>query len=529
LRADIVSDELQAEYFATQSAAYRELTALQLGNYAHTRDRIWLSGAFVAMERGRARALLDAVSARDPVPADPQARAAWRQLRSKALTQQRLQASAGEPDAEAIARLEREMNALRASIQQIERDDAPATQGVLGQPRTLAQVQAGLAPATMLLIYQLHDDTGWVWSIDANRADVNRIDQPVDLDDRVARLIAAIQDRSRDFTEEARALHAQLIDVAAIPAGTRRLVIVPDRELHRLPFSALIDAEGHYLIERYALTTLPSASLGIALRDVERPAARAADAAAVVFADPVFSGSDQRVAQSTGMRLVAAPPHAEFRNGQGSEPLARLPGTATEAAAIVRAFAPSQVTVFDGFEATVGAALGARAQHAQILHFATHGLVDAAAPESTGLALSRLMPDGATHGGDGILTLPMIQRTRYRASLVVLSACETVLGRRVDGEGLMGIARAFFAAGARGVLATLWAVPDQAMETLMSDFYLALVRDGMQPPEALQSAVRSALTRPRLRHPVNWAALTVFGLHWEPLRTHDSSGDDAGA
>jgi CHAT domain-containing protein len=194
--------------------------------------------------------------------------------------------------------------------------------------------------------------------------------------------------------------------------------------------------------------------------------------------------------------VVAWPPH---------DSLSPLPFTQVEVSQIARLFPASRREVLLGDSATLGRTqkLLEGSQH-RYVHFATHGVVDENHPELSGLVLT---PEG---NDDGFLPLLQIYRMRLAARLVVLSACQTAVGKQVAGEGLLGMARGFLHAGARGVVASLWSVPDESTSVLMSALYAHLAR-GLGHAAALQAAQVQLATGSRFSHPRHWAAFEVIG------------------
>ena len=145
----------------------------------------------------------------------------------------------------------------------------------------------------------------------------------------------------------------------------------------------------------------------------------------------------------------------------------------------------------------------------RIVHFATHGLLDNEHPELSGLVLSLVGPDGNPR--DGYLDLEDVYNLTLSSDLVVLSACETGLGKEVHGEGLIGLTRGFMYAGASRVVASLWNVDDIATSELMSEFYKAMLRDGRPPAAALRQAQLAMWKQKRWSDPYYWAAFTIQG------------------
>jgi CHAT domain-containing protein len=162
--------------------------------------------------------------------------------------------------------------------------------------------------------------------------------------------------------------------------------------------------------------------------------------------------------------------------------------------------------ILDGARATEERLQRMDLSGAAILHFATHGVIDEVHPERSGLALTAAPP-----GGDGLLQMREIYRLKLRAALVTLSACETALGKDVTGEGVVGLVRAFFYAGADAVLASLWSVSDSSTAEWMGRFYEG-VRGGVPMDRAAREAKLAFLRGDgRLRHPYYWAPFVLTG------------------
>jgi CHAT domain-containing protein len=274
--------------------------------------------------------------------------------------------------------------------------------------------------------------------------------------------------------------------VRVLPAAIRRLLIVPDDVLHHVPFDALRLGDGRYAIERFTIAMVPSAAVAMALW--ERPA-HTGPATMLAFGDPRFG--DERAA-AAGERTRAA-----FQRGGG---LARLAASGREARAVARYAAYADVRL--GARATEHHLKSAALRGVQVLHFATHALVDDRSLTSTALALA----PGA--GEDGFVSPADIAALPLDAELVVLSACRTAGGVLVGGEGMQGLATAFLGAGARAVAATSWQIDDRRAAHIAGEYYRALA-DGMSLGDALRAAKLA-----RLRDgapPSEWAAWTLVG------------------
>jgi CHAT domain-containing protein len=161
------------------------------------------------------------------------------------------------------------------------------------------------------------------------------------------------------------------------------------------------------------------------------------------------------------------------------------------------------------FEASRDLALGDRLSGYRIVHFATHGVLDAQNPALSGLALSMVDRKGVRQ--EGFLHLHDVYNLRLNADLVVLSGCRTALGKEVSGEGLIGLTRGFLYAGAPRVVASLWKVEDQATAALMAKLYEGLWTGGLRPAAALRAAQLFLSGQRRFRDPYFWAGFVLEG------------------
>ncbi|MBB5207044.1 CHAT domain-containing tetratricopeptide repeat protein [Chiayiivirga flava] len=516
-RQEFLDPVARAEFMATQQDAFELLIRSALSRHA-AGDSGALADAFHIEERSRSRALLDALAQSDVArrSPDPEIADARDTLRARSLALERLSSNASAADRDRLKTLASEVALARVALEALESRDADHWRsGRIGTPRTLDEARAMLRPGQALLAFHLRTSAAWLWVVTATEARIVTLPTAGEVERRVTRYIETLRRGARDAHGDGRWLHDELVARAGLAATISRLTIVPDGVLHLLPFAALVDGNDRYLVESMEVAYLPSVSVGLALR--EGRSRRASNGKIVVFADPVFSRDDPRV---SGRDLPAAasalPPDMPgllgpqlLRSGDDGT-LQRLPGTAKEADAIVAAFGADHVRVFSGFEATLDAARSDLARNARIVHFATHGLVNPSSPELTGIALSRWQADGTPAPDGGFFDLAQIGDTRFHAELVVLSACDSAVGRQIESEGLMGIARAFLAAGANGVVATLWPVPDRDTARLESRFASEL--DAGKPvSEALAMAQREAIADPARRRPRSWAAFGFYG------------------
>lgn len=302
---------------------------------------------------------------------------------------------------------------------------------------------------------------------------------------------AALTERGEAATEVAARLARALLTpvLRSLPATVTRLIVVPDGRLHRVPFDALPLEDGRPLVSRFAVSRAPSAV--IALELLPRASSPAAPRL-LALADPRFAGETSQ----------APDPDTEvYRSGYAeSGGLPRLAGSRGEARAVAR-FAPGAVVRLrdDASEAYLKRAA---LDSFQIIHLATHALVDEESPGRSSLALA------PGNGEDGFVGAGELGQLHLNADLVVLSACRTAGGAVVGGEGVQGLTAPLLAAGARAVVATLWPIGDRRTTRLVEDLYRGLA-SGATLGDALQGAKLAAVARGETS--AAWAAFTLVG------------------
>ena len=266
----------------------------------------------------------------------------------------------------------------------------------------------------------------------------------------------------------------------------KHLLIVPSEVLHAVPFAALLDSRGVRLVERHAISVAPS--IGVLL-ELEERAAPSGRARATVVGDPTFY-----------------------------DPAIQLPDARREAEEVTKrlsAHSTVSVTHLSGDAASKEAVRDAM-QDSEYVHMATHGF-------STGVLLA------GAQKSDALLSMAEVQNlSMRRAKLVVLSACDTYQGE-LSSDGLLGIARAFMAAGTPTLIATLWPIYDLATRELMGRFYdLYFGAANRDAPVALRGAMLSMMRDERF-HVAQWAAFVAIGLDREMAMEDDEDAQLAAA
>ena len=315
------------------------------------------------------------------------------------------------------------------------------------------------------------------------------------IDRAVDRMRTALADPARsDVTRRARELHQLVLaPLDSMLADTTHLLIAPDGPLHLVPFEALRTSAGRYVLEDHLVTYLTTG------RDLLRlSAAPSSSGASAIFADPAFGRSRPQ-------------PAASFT---------RLAGTAGEARRILPALPDASIRF--GAAASEREVKGLRAP--RVLHIATHGFFQPNnAPQSppenpllrSGLALAGANA-GESRGEDGILTaLEAANLDLWGTRLVTLSACDTGIGVVRNGEGVYGLRRAFFLAGAETLVMSLWPVSDLVTRDMMTGYYSGL-KDGLGRGAALRRVQLRLMRQPGRRHPFYWASFIQAG-EWANL------------
>jgi CHAT domain-containing protein/tetratricopeptide (TPR) repeat protein len=324
----------------------------------------------------------------------------------------------------------------------------------------------------------------------------------------------------REYLAAAGALSRMVLEPVVHDLTARRLLVVADGALHFIPFGALpLPAGGPratpLLVDREVVYA-PSASAIAVLR---REAAGRAPAPKLLalFADPVFDAADERVGgrgapagADRDLVLGEAMQAAKDTSATGEvHPFPRLSFTRHEAEAIAALAPAGDRRVALDFGASRAAALADEIGQYRIVHFATHGYLNAVHPELSGLLLSLYDERGAPL--PGFLATHDVFNMNLGADLVVLSACQTGLGREVRGEGLVGLTRAFMYAGSPRVVVSLWSVSDRATAELMARTYREMLGSGRPPAAALRAAQLEMWRQARWRAPYYWAPFVLQG------------------
>jgi len=522
--------------------------------------------AFRIVEQGKARSLLDMLGEaraemREGVPAALAGQKAANMARQQEIAN--LLGGVGvaglQPDApkQTVAELEAELERLSVEFDSLEnriRTSSPRYAALVrAEPLTLAEVQRQvLDDSTVLLEYSLGAHQSYLFAATRTGLTLHRLPsrerierQAIELRQQlipagVRRAIAGINvENTRGLTlgspstapanvgayaAAAHALYRMIVAPAAASLGDGRVLIVPEGALNYVPFESLVtNTQGvdystlSYLVKTNEIVYAPSASV---VAEVRRQGRRDTGRGGMLLvADPVFDAGDARLrgssqgaarARESAQRLSLASALADVTNVRnGNLKLARLDGTRSEAEEIAKLARSSggQADVWLDFDASEANLHARKLDNYRVLHFATHGLLDAERPQFTGLALSLVGQSNA----DGFLRVDEVFNLRLGSPLVMLSACETGLGKERRGEGVIGLTRAFMYAGAPTVGVSLWSVGDKSTAELMPEFYRRLLAGREGAPAAMRAAQLAMIEGKRYSAPFYWSPFVIVG------------------
>lgn len=545
------SDELRSTFRANHLDIYQRFIELLVLQNQPNR-------ALEILERSRARTLLEILSAAHldiHHGADPSLLKQEQSLKEllSAKSQRRLQLLGDKNKEKQVAAFTQEIEDLKKQYQDVEerlRLTSPAYAALTQpQPLTASEIQQLLDSDTLLLEYSLGDERSYLFAVTRESIAVHDLPKRAEIEKlatEVRKLLVAprapqavLVEMRKRYTRAAAALsHAILGPVTAQLPG-KRLLIVADGALEYIPFAVLPGSassavrSGAPLIVEHEIVSLPSASV---LQTLRQQAAnrKPAPKTVAVLADPVFSRTDARLTlHSTRPRASIRPIHAQQKEndkvfseapfmpedltrsatemgilGRGAD-LPRLRFSRVEAEAILELTPSERSLAALDFQANRELATSPQLAQYRVVHFATHGLLNNQHPELSGLVLSLVDEHGKPQ--DGFLELQDIYNLDLPVDLIVLSACESGLGKEIQGEGLIGLTRGFMYAGASRVVASLWNVSDVATAALMKRFYLGMEKDGLTPAAALRQAQMWMRRQPEWKFPYYWGAFQLQG------------------
>ena len=569
------ADESRTTFLATTKDVYDEavsvfaqmaLTGSTSGQPLSGKALEYATEALRISEEGRARSLLDLLAEvnaqiTEGVPADLLKRKQENLNRQQEIAAHLTGVSLTGDQKAKPSDLEKELEKLQIDFDEVENQIRTASPRyaslTAAQPVSLADIQQKvLDENTVLLEYALGGDASYLFVATRGGLSVFKLPAksevtklatdlraqliPPKLQRRLVGIDVADEQRGlglaqgpaenvQAFVAASNALYQAAVAPAASLVTGKRLLIVADGALNYVPFEALVTASApaddysslNYLLKSNEIVYAPSASVIAAIR--QQPASRnVKDGAILVVADPIFSTDDARLkalniahtpaGETRGLGLAL---DSAVNDVAGAQPasglrLVRLPGTRAEAEAIagIARTGGAKPEVWTDLAASEERVHAANVANYRIVHVATHGLLNVERPQFTGVVLSLV----GNASADGFLRTDEIFNLKMAPSLVMLSACETGLGKEKRGEGVIGLTRAFMYAGAPTVGVSLWSVADRSTAELMTDFYRRLLASSPQPPAAsMREAQLAMISGKKYSAPFYWAPFVLMG------------------
>jgi CHAT domain-containing protein len=558
LRTKVSADDTRILWFASFHSIYTLYIDVLMQLSSEKADAGRSRHAFQIAEQSIARSFVELLheaqveegDSQDLIREDSSVR---RLLAEKTKEESRLLASSS--GTEATRKVASEISDLQeraAQLQSLLQTKEPEYFQTQVEPLGVDKVQSLIGDEEIVLEYSLGTSHSYLWAIGKNGFSSYVLPPDAEIEPAVRRFRQAVvspigsfqgdrrqgRHAGRAENEERLAIDLGHMLLSPVPDLNRykRIVVVADGALQYLPFGVLIadpgdrDSSGEMqrIADRYEVTNLPSMTALSVLRS-RRNLNGAPSKEVVVFADPVFERDDPRIdpaTQKKTMRVSAMNPDQATSSAEGlsqaNRGFPRLPGSRQEAAVIREVAQNEDAEILLGFDANRNRALSPEIGNYRYLHFATHSVFDDEHPQSSGVILSLFAQDGSPE--DGYVRLRDIYDMRLSADLVVLSACDTALGKNIKGEGIVGLTRGFMYAGAPRVVATLWRVDDDATSEFMKWFYTGILQKHESPAASLREAQMRIRKQARWRSPYYWGAFVIEG-EWRS--ENDAIGDVA--
>lgn len=529
IRAQLLGKNQRTSYLSILKKYYELEIEILVKLHEKTADSRFLEQAWQTHEKIRARRLMESLiesglNLNELAPTDFYAReqalleeiAAAEIRRAEAFKSKNVLRQKSE-EANLAKKLD-EYNILQESVRQ----KNPQFSAV-NEPKafSISEAQKLLDEETAILEYALGEQQSYVWVIRKNSFQFVKLPSKTAIGQKVREFYLALTDREAKNTQtvisKSQALSREILSpVAAEVQDVRQIIVIADGGLQLIPFSALSftpDAAYEPLAAKIEIVNAPSFSSLVYLRENKAARAKPADKLLAVFADPIFQEDDERFSLNktpkNPVETKEMPENlAQALRDFGLERLARLPFSGIEAREIGK-FAPEHTFLALGANASRQNFLRGDYNSYRILHFATHGFLNQQNPELSGLVLS--LYDESRNLQNGFLRVIDLYSLHLNTDLVVLSSCQTALGKEIDGEGIVGLTRGFLYAGASGVVSSLWKVEDAATAELMKRFYRAMLKENQTPSSALRTAQNELRKIPRFKNPRHWSGFTLNG------------------
>ena len=393
----------------------------------------------------------------------------------------------------------------------------PERRMIFSKPAQLKKLQNNvLGDNESLLEFYLGEDRSFAWLISRDAVDFEILPGRKVIEEKVRQylnelVVAPPNLHLQSRVTKQRALADELFTLLFGKLSSKlrpgsKLIVIPDGLLNQVPYESLVHND-RYLIEDYQISYLPSANLVELLREpsAKSDSNRKDQLDLLAFGDPVFP---QQSKTSFTRKASTSPTEVNWKESDLDMPkLSRLPRTKDEVEYIASLIPKERMRLYLGKDSTEKAFKQEPLNKYKWIHLATHSLIDERNPGRSAVVLGL---DG-NNDEDGFLRATEIADLDLDSDLVILSACETGRGRLLSGEGVIGLSRSFFIAGARSVVVSQWAVSDISTAQLMKDFYQQLVNRTAKPTALREAKLRMVHSDSETRHPYYWAPFVIIG------------------
>ncbi len=568
LRSRVETSELRDSFSANLQDYYGFYIEILMQRFAKEKDKSFSALALQVNERAHARVHLNLLSESNAnIREGVNAKLLQKETDLKNLLSARREnltkVLSGKSKAETVEKLKIEIEQIRGEFEQIQakiRASSPRY-AALTQPKTLdlkAIQTEVLDENSILLEYALGEEKSFLWIVSKNDFQTIELPAKSEIENLARKFYEALTARNKqikfetaneredrifiadsDLQKFSRELSVKIIAPAARFIENKQLLIVADGALQYVPFAALQvpsskfkvqseDNKGngqrtmnkeHFLIETNEIVNLPSASVLAVLRN-ETANRQIPAKTLAVLADPIFDKTDERfqeIARKTKPKPEFIAVSKNKTRGGGSEfsltrdglDLPRLPFTRREADLISATVPENKREKLLDFSVNKAAAMSSGLSDFQYIHFATHGFINNENPELSGIVFSMLDEKGMER--DGFLRVGDIYNLKFPAEMVVLSGCQTGLGKEIKGEGLIGLTRGFMYAGTKRVTVSLWDVNDEGTSELMARLYHEMFGKKISPAKALRLAQISLINSKKWNNPYFWSTFILQG------------------
>jgi len=504
IRSNIRWEELKASYLATDKRieAYQNLVDLLYRLDQSEPEKLHSIEAFNYLERCKARAFLDRlevsrfnISQGVDIGLLNQENELMKKI--SGLNIELLKAGLGPERRKSI---EDELKVYEEQLEALKREiriSSPAYLNLNPEIVSLEQTQRQMLDhKTAFFEYCLGKENSYAFVITKKKLKIFPLPPAEKIKIQVKEYLTSVTDKDSQDFHLGYDLFCTLI-LPGLEKNIKKIIFIPDDILHYLPFEALLTEKNkrRWLIEDYKIAYAPSISSFREIIEREKPGILNPQKDILIFGDPFFGPKEEEA--QTGAKGPVSSESFNFR---------RLKYSGREIERIAAFFKKKRIDIFKRKEATEEQLKRLNLNDYKILHFATHSLIDNKKPDNSSIVFA--LGNAVTE--DGRLRMSEILNLKLNADLVTLSSCETGLGQYIRGEGIEGLSRAFFYAGASSAIISLWAVHDQASSQFMERYYHYL-RSSRSIMDSLQKTKLELIGSGTLAHPYYWAGFVAIG------------------